>query len=119
MTKSYAGRVAIITGGASGIGKALAQELSARGCRVVLADINRDTLDQTLSELNSETKLASGRVIDVKDANAVQALVQTTRDEFGKIDLMFNNAGVNICGEFRDVSLEDWNFVIDVNLRGV
>lgn len=119
MAKGLAGKVAIITGGAGGIGKALAEELAERGCYVVLADINGELLEQTAADLRAAGAQLNAKTIDVRHADQVQQLVEGAFRQLGRIDYMFNNAGVNLLGELRDTSLEDWNLLIDVNLRGV
>lgn len=119
MANDLAGRVAIITGGASGIGKALAEELAARGCYLVLADINSELLESTAAALRAGGAQLDARTVDVRDAAQVRALVEGAHRELGRIDYVFNNAAVNVCAELRDTSLEDWNLMIDVNLRGV
>lgn len=119
MAKGLAGKVAIITGSAGGIGKALAQEMASRGCHVVLADVNTELLDQTAVELRATGASLDAKTVDVRDAEQVQALVEGAFEERGRIDYLFNNAGVNVCAELRDTSLDDWNRLIDVNLRGV
>jgi NAD(P)-dependent dehydrogenase (short-subunit alcohol dehydrogenase family) len=119
MANDLAGRVAIITGGAGGIGKALAEELAERSCYLVLADINSELLEKTAAELRTAGVQLDATTVDVRDAEQVRALVERAHRELGRIDYMFNNAGVNLCAELRDTSLEDWNLLIDVNLRGV
>ncbi len=119
MAKDLAGKVAIITGGAGGIGKALAEEMAARGCYLVLADINAELLDETAAELRATGAQLDAKTVDVRDAVQVQALVEGAFRELGRIDYVFNNAGVNVCAELRDTTLDDWNLLIDVNLRGV
>jgi len=119
MANELAGKVAIITGGAGGIGKALAEELAARGCYLVLADVNSDLLQSTAEALRAGGAQLDAKTVDVRDAARVQALVEGAHQELGRIDYMFNNAGVNVCAELCDTSLEDWNLLIDVNLRGV
>ena len=119
MAKDLAGKVAIITGAAGGIGRALAEEMSARGCYLVLADVNGDLLSQTANELRSNGAKLDAKTIDVRDAAQVQAMVEGAFEELGRIDYFFNNAGVNVCAELRDTTLDDWNLLIDVNLRGV
>lgn len=119
MTSSLAGRVAIITGGARGIGKALAKALAGRDCYVVIADINRDDLTQTLEELRDGGAQAEAQVVDVRDPGQVEGLICGTHASLGRIDYLFNNAGLNVFAEVLDTSLEDWNQLIDVNLRGV
>ncbi|MGB5547418.1 MAG: SDR family oxidoreductase, partial [Polyangiales bacterium] len=106
-------------GGAGGIGKALAEEMGARGCYLVLADINSELLDKTAAELRASGAQLDAKTVDVRDAAQVQALVDAAHQELGRIDYVFNNAGVNVCAEIRDTTLEDWNRLIDVNLRGV
>jgi NAD(P)-dependent dehydrogenase (short-subunit alcohol dehydrogenase family) len=119
MAKDLVGKVAIITGGAGGIGKALAQELALRGCYLVLADINGELLETTAAELRSTGAQLDAKTVDVRDADQVQSLVQGAYEDLGRIDYIFNNAGINVCAEIRDTTLEDWNLLIDVNLRGV
>jgi len=119
MANDLAGKVAIITGGAGGIGKALAEELAARGCYLVLADVNSDLLQSTAEALRAAGAQLDVKTVDVRDAAQVRALVEGAHQELGRIDYMFNNAGVNVCAELCDTSLEDWNLLIDVNLRGV
>jgi NAD(P)-dependent dehydrogenase (short-subunit alcohol dehydrogenase family) len=119
MANDLAGNVAIITGGAGGIGKALAEEMGARGCYLVLADINSELLEKTAAELRASGAQLDAKTVDVRDAAQVQALVDAAHQKLGRIDYVFNNAGVNVCAEIRDTTLEDWNRLIDVNLRGV
>lgn len=100
----YAGKVAIVTGGASGIGAALVAALRAQGAVAVAADLAPGV---------------DGVALDVTDAAAVQALVDSTVAEHGRLDLFFNNAGITFIGETQDVTLDQWNKIIDVNIRGV
>ena len=112
MSRSFAGRTAIVTGAGSGIGAALARALSAAGADVVHADLDGE----------AAAKVADGghsAQVDVTDAVAVQRLVDDTVARTGHLDLIFNNAGIGAGGDLEDVSLEDWDRVIDVNLRGV
>jgi NAD(P)-dependent dehydrogenase (short-subunit alcohol dehydrogenase family) len=119
MAMDLAGKVAIITGGAGGIGKALAEGMAERGCYLVLADINTELLEKTAAELRATGAQLDAKTVDVRDAVQVQALVDGVFIELGRIDYFFNNAGVNLCAELRDTTLDDWNLLIDVNLRGV
>ena len=100
----YAGKVAIVTGGGSGIGAALVAALRDAGAVVVSADLEPG---------------ADGVKLDVTDAAAVQALVDQVVAEHGRLDLMFNNAGISLIGETQDLTLEQWDSIIDVNIRGV
>jgi NAD(P)-dependent dehydrogenase (short-subunit alcohol dehydrogenase family) len=113
------GKVAVVTGGASGIGRALAAALVARGDTVVLADVDEaaDAVARDLSHDGPGTAVAMR--LDVRDADAVRSVLTATHGEHGRLDLLFNNAGVGIGGEFDDLTLEHWNRAIDVNVRGV
>ena len=113
-------RIAIITGAASGIGQALATALVARGDTVVVADIDGDGAGRVAGELARQGPgAATPAVVDVRDAGAVQALVDQTRDEHGRLDVMVNNAGIGIGGDVSELLLAHWDRLIDVNLRGV
>ena len=114
---AFKGRVAVVTGAASGIGKALSLELAARGCRVVVADLNLKGAREVVGELGAERAIAVR--CDVSKASNVQSVVNRARRQFGSLDFMFNNAGVAIVAEARDLSLRDWNRVLDINLKGV
>jgi NAD(P)-dependent dehydrogenase (short-subunit alcohol dehydrogenase family) len=113
-------RVAIVTGGASGIGKALAAELVDRGATVLIADIAGERAKDTAEEL---TRRGPGNAVaselDVRDAEGVQALVDSAYGEYGRLDLIMNNAGIAVGGAVHELTLEHWNRIIDVNLRGV
>src|SRR5215472_14982768 len=114
------GRIAIVTGSASGIGQALAGALVARGDTVVVAVFDKDGAERTVGDLSERGPgAATAAVVDVRDADAVQALVDQTRDRHGRLDLMVNNAGIGVGGETRELLLAHWDRVIDVNLRGV
>ncbi|MEM7137608.1 MAG: SDR family oxidoreductase [Myxococcota bacterium] len=119
MTESLSEKVAIITGGARGIGRGLAEVLGEKGCSLVLADINGPLLESTVEELRTRGIDAEPQTVDVRDPAAVERLVRGARRKFGRIDYLFNNAGINVFAELLDTSLDDWNQLIDVNLRGV
>jgi NAD(P)-dependent dehydrogenase (short-subunit alcohol dehydrogenase family) len=111
----FENKVAIVTGGASGIGRALCAELARRGAAVVVADIDVEGAQ----EVAAANERAQAMHVDVCRAADVQTLVEETLLQYGRLDLMFNNAGVAICGEVRDLMLDHWQRVIDVNLWGV
>jgi NAD(P)-dependent dehydrogenase (short-subunit alcohol dehydrogenase family) len=115
---AFSGKVAIVTGGASGIGRALGEELVRRGSQVWLADIDAEAAVKTAAELEGPGS-ARGLGTDVRDAAAVEELVSGVREARGRLDFMFNNAGIAVFGDVRDMSLDDWNALVDVNLRGV
>ena len=113
-------RIAIITGAASGIGQALASALVTRGDTVVMADIDGDGAERAAGGLSRcGPGAATPAAVDVRDAGAVQALVDQVRGKYGRLDVMVNNAGIGVGGEARELLLAHWDRVIDVNLRGV
>ena len=112
-------KVCIITGGASGIGQALGCELGKRGAKVVLADINVELLDTVVASEGAAGRYVKGEELDVSDFEAVKSVVDRTADKEGRLDYVFNNAGIAIVGEARDVTVDHWRQVLDVNLNGV
>ncbi|MGR6967371.1 SDR family NAD(P)-dependent oxidoreductase [Geodermatophilus sp. URMC 61] len=113
-------RVAIVTGGASGIGRALGTALVRRGDLVVLADVDGDAAAQVADQLRAAGPgTATAAAVDVRDADAVAALVTGTAERHGRLDLLFNNAGIGIGGPAEELALAHWDRTLDVNLRGV
>jgi NAD(P)-dependent dehydrogenase (short-subunit alcohol dehydrogenase family) len=117
--RSFDGSVAIITGGASGIGRALGEVLAKRRCHVVLADLDGADAEAVAARLRAQGGSASARQIDVSDAAAMFALVQDTMQSHGRLDYFFNNAGIGVAGEVADYTIESWERIIAVNLGGV
>ncbi|MEV4252927.1 SDR family oxidoreductase [Spirillospora sp. NPDC049652] len=112
--------IAIVTGGASGIGRAIATALVSRGNTVVVTDINADGAAKVADRLNTLGRgKATATPLDVTDAATVAGLYQRTRDEHGSLDLVFNNAGIAIGGLAEELTLDHWNRAIDINLKGV
>jgi NADP-dependent 3-hydroxy acid dehydrogenase YdfG len=116
---AYEDRVAVITGGASGIGRALCIELAARRARVVVADLDEDRSAELEAELRRAGAVASAVTTDVTRHESLQALVQAVLREHGRIDLFFNNAGIAPSGPFQTVSRDQWRATRGVNLDGV
>ena len=117
--KDLFGKVAVITGGASGIGLAMAQAFGVDGMKLVLADIEQMALDRAVAQLTEQGFEAIGVRCDVAKFEQVEALAKTALDRFGKIHLVCNNAGVSITGPIFKMSLDDWRWVYDVNVWGV
>jgi NAD(P)-dependent dehydrogenase (short-subunit alcohol dehydrogenase family) len=113
------GKVAVITGGASGIGKAVAQRAATEGMRIVVADIEEGPLKDAENELTNRGAEAIGVVTDVSDAASVRSLRDAALDRFGAVHLVHNNAGVGLGGPIWDVTEEDWRWILGVNLWGV
>ncbi len=116
---SFAGRIAFITGGAGGIGLALGEELARRGTTVVLADRDLGNATRAATAIRNAGGQARAVELDVTDRAAFDARVAEAVDAHGRLDYLFNNAGIGVTGEVRDLTPEAWDRVIDVNLRGV
>jgi NAD(P)-dependent dehydrogenase (short-subunit alcohol dehydrogenase family) len=119
MAESVEENVAIVTGGGSGIGEALCRELARRGARVVAADINGGDADQVATAIVKDGGLATASRVDVSREMDVSRLVEETAAAFGRLDYLFNNAGMAIGGDARDLTLDQWRQVLDVDLYGV
>jgi NAD(P)-dependent dehydrogenase (short-subunit alcohol dehydrogenase family) len=117
--ESFEGKVAVITGAASGIGRALAQRAVQEGMKVVLADIEEGALIVTAAALQAQGATVLSVRTNVAQAEEVAALAQQTLDTFGAVHLLFNNAGVAANGPLWTMSLQDWEWVLGVNLWGV
>jgi NAD(P)-dependent dehydrogenase (short-subunit alcohol dehydrogenase family) len=114
------GKVAVVTGAASGLGRALANQIAERGLDVVLADIETEPLADAVNEIEAHGVAALGVPTDVADAKQVDALAHATLDRFGHVDLVVNDAGVGTFGAVSwDVPDNDWQWVISVVLGGV
>jgi len=111
--------VAIVTGAASGIGKALCQQLAASGATVILADLQGEQAELVAKSLRDQGGRASAFRLDVTELAAVTALVEQVYAEHGRLDYLFNNAGIGVGGEARDFDEQDWKQVLDVNVHGV
>jgi NAD(P)-dependent dehydrogenase (short-subunit alcohol dehydrogenase family) len=116
---TFDGGVAIVTGAASGIGRAISKALAQRGCQVVLADIDCGDAETAAAQIRDKGGRASAKHLDVCNFAAVSELVTETMEKLGRIDYLFNNAGIGVFGEVADYPLDAWHRVIAVNLGGV
>lgn len=114
-----AGHVAIITGAAQGIGLAIARRLAEKKTTLALFDLQAEKLEAVSSELRGRGAKVTTTVVDVRQAAALAAAVADTARAEGRLDYIFNNAGIAIAGKVAAMSLEDWDRLIDVNFRGV
>ncbi len=116
---AFSGKTAIVTGAASGIGKALSEALAKRGAIVILADINKELLNATTAQIKAEGYMAESILLDVTKLNDVKKLVDDIRIRYGRLDYLFNNAGIVVIAEARDYTYnEEWRNIIDVDLYG-
>jgi NAD(P)-dependent dehydrogenase (short-subunit alcohol dehydrogenase family) len=115
----FSGRVAVVTGAASGIGRALAGRFAAEGMRVVLADVEQAALDRAVAELRDGGAAAIGVRTDVSSAADVAALAAATIAEYGAVHVLCNNAGVGAGTDFAKIPLDVWDWVLGVDLWGV
>ena len=119
MASSVSGSIAFVTGGASGIGAALATKLAESGAEVWIADRQLAAARELTQRLNSAGANAHAIELDVRSYPAFERAVGETVQHSGRIDYLFNNAGIGVGGEIDTYTLDDWNDVFDVNLRGV
>ena len=116
MADRFTDKVAVVTGGASGIGAATVRRLVAEGASVVIADLNASAVEQVASELGDR---ATPFTLDVTELAAVEQLMAVAVDEYGKLDIVFNNAGISSLGRVDEIDIDHWHRVIDVDLNAV
>jgi meso-butanediol dehydrogenase/(S,S)-butanediol dehydrogenase/diacetyl reductase len=112
-------KVVIVTGAARGIGAGIASDLAEKGAHVVIADLNADAAQQTASKISSAGGSAIAVAVDVSSRKSVQAMIEETISRFGRLDVMFNNAGISQTCPFLDVAEEDFNRIMKINGLGV
>ncbi|GEC05159.1 dehydrogenase [Streptomyces spinoverrucosus] len=115
----FSGRAFLVSGGGSGIGRAVALAFAAEGARVVVAGRGRATLDETVALVRQAGGTAVAQVADVARADEVEALVDAVVERFGSLDVAVNNAGVFRGGPLAELAEEDWRTVLDINVTGV
>src|ERR1700761_525117 len=119
MASSVSGKIAFVTGGASGIGAALTTKLVDGGAEVWIADRQIGAADELAQRLHSVGRKAHALELDVRSYPSFERAVAEAVQQSGRIDYLFNNAGIGVTGEIDSYTLDDWNDVFDVNLRGV
>ncbi|MEO0467315.1 MAG: SDR family NAD(P)-dependent oxidoreductase [Pseudomonadota bacterium] len=113
------GKTAFITGGAGGLGLAMARAFGARGANIMLADIDEKAAKAVAADLASAGIEAAGCALDVRDAAAFDVAAKATVERFGAVHMVVNNAGVSLSGMTGEFALEDWRWIVDINLMGV
>ncbi|MFD0824913.1 SDR family NAD(P)-dependent oxidoreductase [Neobacillus sp. M.A.Huq-85] len=114
-----AGKVAVVTGGASGIGEFTVREMVEEGARVVIADLNDDLGSKLVQELNQEERQVAYIHVDVTKEDQVENMIEFAVSEFGKLDILFNNAGIGSLSPSAELPFEEWRKVLSINLDGV
>ena len=117
--REFKGKTACVTGGASGIGFAMAKAFAEEGMNVMLVDVEQSALNSALRDLNQYGNHVRGIACDVADPDSVERAAQATFSAFGKVHILCNNAGVAGGGGIDTISVESWRWVVDVNLMGV
>lgn len=119
MTQQFTGKVALVTGGGSGIGRGIAQAFAGEGAIAVVSGRREETLAQTVRQITADGGQATGISADVTKPDDVARLVDTVAEKFGRLDIAVNNAGVFAGGPAAQIGDDDWSTVVDVNLTGV
>lgn len=114
----YAGCTAFVTGAGGGIGRAIAERLAVEGCAVACTDIKHDTASRTAERITATGGSADVVAVDVRERADVQAALKGTVNQFGHLNYLVNNAGVLTTRGLTDLTDEDWDFVVDINLKG-
>ena len=111
-------QVALVTGGGRGLGEAVCRMLAQEGARVVVADVREDLADKVAADLRDQGHEALSLSLDVTDTEQVAAVIETVQDKFGPVDILVNNAGIDVTESIDKVNLDEWDKVMQVNLRG-
>ncbi|MBU0712808.1 SDR family oxidoreductase [bacterium] len=117
--KNLNGMISIVTGAGSGLGRAISEYLAKCGATVVVTDINLNSANETFNRIKKNGGSGHVLCIDVCDVKAVEEMISITMEKYGRIDYLFNNAGAASNGEFKDMTLEHWHKMMDVNFWGV
>ena len=118
MSKGIAGKVVLITGGSTGIGAEVARLLASRGASVAVAARRKDKLDEVVAEITAQGGAAKGYALDVTNKHQVEDVVAAVVADFGKLDVLINNAGLMPIRPMSEVNTDEWDAMIDVNLKG-
>ncbi len=118
-TRNLSGKVGVVTGAGSGIGRATALALAERGANLAICDVDDIGLAETADRIKALGREVFSQTVDVAQADAMQAFSQATRSALGRVDIVVNNAGIGLAGLFVDVPLEAWTKILGINISGV
>lgn len=118
-TDNISGKVVLITGGSSGLGEAAARYLAAQGAKVAIAARRRDRLDEIVSELTAQGQTARAYTLDVTKRSEVEETVAAVARDFGRLDVLVNNAGLMAIAPIQKLMVDEWDRMIDINIKGV
>ena len=113
------GKIAVVTGAAGGIGRAIAERLASEGADVGVVDVHKESVQKVVTMVEKKGRRALGMTVDVSKKSEVENMVREVINKFGQIDIFFNNAGIVIVQDFLDITEEDWDRIMEVNLKGV
>ena len=113
------GKAALVTGAAGGIGRAIAERLASEGADIGVVDLQKEAVQEVVTLLEERGGRAFGMTVDVSKKDQVENMVRDAINQFGQIDIFFNNAGIVIVQDFLDIEEEDWDRIMEVNLKGV
>ncbi len=112
------GKVALVTGGGRGLGEAIVRTLGIAGANVIIGDIRAELAEKVARDMASSGSEGAAVKLDVADETQVRAAISKVRDTYGRLDIVVNNAGVDLTVPFEEMAIEDWDRIVDVNLRG-
>ena len=113
------GKIALVTGAAGGIGRAIVKRLASEGADVGVVDLHRESVQEVVTMVEEKGRRALGMTADVSKKSQVDNMVRDVIEEFGQIDVFFNNAGIVVVHEFLDIEEKDWDRIMEINLKGV
>lgn len=116
---NFRGKTVVVTGAASGLGREISHAFARRGANLALADVDSGNLEKVREELGAYGIRAYAQIVDVSVAPQMEGFCENVYREFGEVDVLCNNAGVSVGGRFQDITLEDWNWILGINLLGV
>ncbi len=112
------GKIALVTGGAQGLGEAICRSLAAVGVVTLVADLHEDRAEQVAAEIQAEGGKAQALRLDVADEHQVEAVIDQVQQQFGRLDVLVNNAGIDVTVAIEELAIADWDRILAVNLRG-